>query len=155
MTWARGRAAIVDMLNRRELTTVVADLELALRMLDQAEHHIRSADLLAPTDAYAAYALVHDAIRKALSAMLQAQGLRATTAGGHLAVQQAIAAQFEPTMGALLRPVNRIRTTRHAAEYPTESTYIDEDMVRDDLPHAQRIVEAAHAAVPHLPVFAR
>jgi hypothetical protein len=65
-----------------------------------------------------AYAAVYDAIRKALSALLQAQGLRATTKRGHLAVMDAMHAQFGPSMGAILRPVDRIRVTRHEDEYP-------------------------------------
>lgn len=153
MSWGRGRETILDMIDKGELTKVIADLDLAQRMLDQANQHLRSVARLAGEDPYAAYSLIHDAIRKALAAMLQAQGLRATTAGGHLAAQHAVAAQFEPTMGKLLRPVNRIRTTRHAAEYPSEATYVDDDMINDDLPHAERIVAAARDALEHLPVF--
>jgi hypothetical protein len=37
-------------------------------------------------------------------------------------------------MGSLLRPVDRIRTTRHAAEYPDRETWIDADAVSADLP---------------------
>jgi hypothetical protein len=153
MSWERGRGTVLDLIDKGELTKVVADLDPAHRMLYQANQHVRSVNTLASDDPYAAYSLIHDAIRKALAAMLQAQGLRATTAGGHLAVQYAIFAQFEPTMGRLLRSLNRIRTMRHAAEYPTESTYVDEDIVRDDLPHAAKIVAAAEAALEHLPVF--
>jgi hypothetical protein len=31
-----------------------------------------------------------------------------------------------------LRPVDRIRVTRHEAEYPGQATYIDQDTVLDD-----------------------
>jgi hypothetical protein len=55
-------------------------------------------------------------------------------------------------MGAILRPVDRIRTTRHA-EYPGPTTYIDEDAVTDDLAKAEAVIEAAAKALPHLPVF--
>lgn len=153
MSWERGRETVLDLIDKGELTKVVADLGLAGRMLDQANQHVRSVNTLASEDPYAAYSLIHDAIRKALAAMLQAQGLRATTAGGHITVQHAIFAQFEPTMGRMLRSLNRIRTTRLAAEYPSESTYVDEDMVHDDLPHAEKIVAAAGVAVERLPVF--
>lgn len=83
----------------------------------------------------------------------QVQGLRATTSGGHLAVLQAVRAQFWASMGALLRPVDRIRVTRHDAEYPGQATYIDNDTVMDDLPKAEAVVEAAAKALPHLSVF--
>ena len=141
------------MIERRELTQIVANVELGERLLTTARQHLISAAQLAGSDSYLAYAAVHDAIRKALSALLQVQGLRATTSGGHLAVQHAIQAQFGPSMGSLLRPVDRIRSTRHEAEYPGQSTYIDEDTVRDDLPAAQSIVDAVATALPHLSPF--
>jgi hypothetical protein len=151
--WSRGREEILGMIERRELTQVTAGTELAERLLATARQHVVSARLLADSDPYLAYAALHDAIRKALAALLQAQGLRATASGGHLAVTQAVQAQFGTTMGAILRPVDRIRTTRHEAEYPGPTTYIDEDAVTDDLPKAAAIIEAAAKALPHLPVF--
>jgi hypothetical protein len=56
-------------------------------------------------------------------------------------------------MGAILRPVDRIRVTRHEAEYPGQITYIDEHSVLDDLPHAEAIVDAVAKALPHLTPF--
>lgn len=152
-TWSRGRDEILGMPQRRELTQVIADAGMAERMLTTARQHLTSAELLAATDSYLAYAALHDAVRKAMAALLQTQGLRATTAGGHLAIQHATRAQLGASMGAILRPVDRIRTTRHESEYPTQSTWIDEDTVRDDIPAAQAIVEAAGKALPHLPPF--
>jgi hypothetical protein len=141
------------MTERQELTQVTANRELADRLLATARQHLASARLLATSDPCLAYAAVYDAIRKALSALLQVQGLRATTSGGHLAVTHAVQAQFGPSMGALLRPVDRIRATRHDAEYPGQATYIDTDAVLDDLPKAEAIAEAAARAIPHLSVF--
>jgi len=141
------------MIERRELTQVIANADLAERLLATANKHLVSVEQLAATDSYLAYAAVHDAIRKALSALLQIQGLRATTSGGHLAIQHAIQAQFGASMGPLLRPVDRIRSTRHEAEYPGQATYIDEDTVRDDLPAAKAIVDAVTSALPHLSPF--
>jgi uncharacterized protein (UPF0332 family) len=151
--WARGRAEILGMIERGELTQVTASDELANRLLATARQHLASARLLADSDPYLAYAALYDAIRKSLSALLQAQGLRATTSGGHRAVIDGIRAQFGPSMGALLRPVDRIRVTRHEAEYPGQATYIDKDAVLDDLPKAEALVEAAARALPHLSAF--
>ena len=148
-----GQAEIIGMIERREITQVTADADLADRLLATARQHVASAQLLAGSDPYLAYAALHDAIRKALSALLQVQGLRATTSGGHLAVTQAVNAQFGATMGAILRPVDRIRVRRHEAEYPGPTTYIDEDTVRDDVPKAEAVIEAVAKALPHLPVF--
>jgi hypothetical protein len=143
------------MIDRRELEQVTANSELAERLLATARQHLASAKLLASTDPYLGYAAVHDAIRKSLSALLQIQGLRATTYGGHVAVNRAVQAQFGATMGPILRPVDRIRVTRHEAEYPGQATYIDDQSVLDDLPRAEAVVDAAEQALPHLTVFTR
>jgi len=141
------------MIERRELDQVTANPELADRLLATARQHLASASLLAPSDPYLGYAALYDAIRKSLSALLQIQGLRATTSGGHVAVVQAVQAQFRASMGPILRPVDRIRVTRHEAEYPGQVTYIDEQSVLDDLPKAEAIVEAVAKALPHLTAF--
>jgi len=143
------------MLEQGELGQVIADSGLAGRLIDAAHRHVKSAEVLADDDPDLAYAAVHDAIRKAMTAMLQVQGLRATTTGGHLAVQRAVRAQFGASMGALLRPVDRIRTTRHAIEYPDRETSIDADAVRADIPAATALVNAAEKAIEHLTVFVR
>jgi hypothetical protein len=121
--------------------------------MEAAQKHVVSAGMLADQDPYLAYSAIYDAIRKALSALLQIQGLRATTTGGHLAVTQAVRAQFGASMGAILRPVDRIRTTRHSAEYPGPSTYIDADSVREDLPRARAVIDAMAKALPRPSVF--
>jgi hypothetical protein len=74
-SWSRGRDEIHDMLERRELTRITANEELAQRLLATARQHLLSARQLAASDPYLGYAAVHDAIRKALSSLLQMQGL--------------------------------------------------------------------------------
>lgn len=143
------------MIERRELEQVTANTELAERLLATARKHLASAKLVALSDPYLGYSAVYDAIRKSLSALLQIQGLRATTSGGHLAVMRAVQAQFGASMGAILRPVDRIRQTRHEAEYPGQVTYLDEQSVLDDLPKAEAIVDAVAKALPHLAVFTK
>jgi non-ribosomal peptide synthetase component E (peptide arylation enzyme) len=155
MSWDRGREEILGMLERGELGPIVADLDLATHLITSARRHLKSAEAVADEDPELAYAALWDAIRKAMTAMLQAQGLRPTTAGGHLAVQHAVRAQFGASMGALLRPVDRIRTTRRAVSYLDEETWVDAEAVRADLPAAQAIVDAAEKAVQQLPVFVR
>lgn len=153
MSWQRGSAEILGLISRHELEQVPADAELADRMVETSRQHISSARQLAGTDPYLAYAAVYDAIRKSLAALLQVQGLRATSSGGHLAVMDAVRAQFGPSMGAILRPIDRIRVTRHDTEYPSAATYLDEQAVLDDIPKAEAVVEAAEKALPHLTPF--
>jgi hypothetical protein len=57
------------------------------------------------------------------------------------------------SMDAILRPFDRIRVTRHEAEYPGRATYIDEEAVLDDIPKAEAVVEAAAKALPHRAPF--
>jgi hypothetical protein len=65
---------------------------MADRLLVEAASHIGSARLIALTDAAGAYQLGYDAARKAALAVLAVQGLRATSRGGHVAIQDAVRA---------------------------------------------------------------
>ena len=156
MSWAPGRDTIVAMLDRRELEIVTASMDLANALLAQAEEAIDTASDAASSGRwYSAYANLWDGVRKALSSLLQAQGLRPTRAGGHVAVEQAALAQFAGSMGALLRPVPRMRSTRNDTEYPDPDTQIEPDVVLADLDKARDIVQACGKVLPHLTVFQR
>ncbi len=63
---------------------------------------------------YRAYVLAYDAARFACIALLAQQGLRATTGGGHYAVEQSVRAQF----GDGFRPFGSLRRRRNELEYP-------------------------------------
>src|SRR5439155_23310546 len=77
-----------------------------------------SAQTIMAVDPVGAYQLLYDAARKALSAVLENQGLRATSRGGHIAVFDAVMAQLHPPLGQVLRPFDRMRRRRNEAEYP-------------------------------------
>ncbi|GAA0429434.1 hypothetical protein Acor_40250 [Acrocarpospora corrugata] len=141
------------MLQRRELTQVIADTPLAERLLATARQHLLSAEALASTDAHLAYAALHDAVRKSLAALLQIQGLRATATGGHLAIQHATRAQSGASMGPISARSTASAQLATRSNTPTTTTWIDEDGVRDDLPIAIAVVDAADKALPHLTVF--
>jgi HEPN domain-containing protein len=144
------------MLGQRELESVIASLDLAHALLAQAEEAIETAgDAAAAGRWYSSYANLWDGVRKALSSLLQAQGLRPTRTGGHLAVERAALAQFSGSMGALLRPVPRMRSTRNDTEYPDPDTQIEPDVVLADLGKAREIVQACRSVLPHLTVFQR
>ena len=87
-------------------------------------------------------------------AHLQAQGLRATSRGGHIAVLDAAVAQLVPPMGETLRPLGRIRRRRHQAEHPSIAhPALSPAEVRADLRAATAIVEMAERVVPELPPY--
>jgi hypothetical protein len=122
MKWDQGKAVIERMLADGELQRVPPSREQADRLISQARSHVDSADKVRDEDPAGGYALAYDGARKALTAILENQGLRPTTRGGHLAVLEAVRAQVDPPMGRILRQFNRMRTRRHDAEYPSLPT---------------------------------
>lgn len=118
MRWEQGRAEIERLLEAKHLQQVPASREHADRLLAQARRHLASAASTAEDDPEGAYALLYDAARKALWAILENQGLRPTSSGGHLAAYNAVRAQLDPPMGRQLRPYDRMRRHRRDAEIP-------------------------------------
>lgn len=154
MRWDQGRAEIERLLAVHELQQVPASREHADRLMSQARTHLISAATLCETDPEGAYALAYDAARKALTAVLENQGLRPTSAGGHLVVYQAARAQLNPPLGDALRPFDRMRRRRRDAEYPsTEVPELAADDVREDIPKANAIVELAARVLDQMSPF--
>jgi len=154
MRWEQGRLAIERMLADGELQRVPASREQADRLLIQAKTHVSSAVLVCGDDPAGGYALAYDAARKALTAILENQGLRPTTRGGHLAVLDAARAQLDPPMGRALRGFNRMRTRRHDAEYPpTDSPEITADDVLEDQVTAENLITIATRLLDEMSPF--
>jgi hypothetical protein len=151
MKWKQGRASIDRMLADSELQRVPASREHADSLLAQSRTHLASAASICETDPPGAYALVYDAARKALTGVLENQGLRPTTNGGHLAAYDAVRAQLDPPLGKLLRPFDRMRRQRHDAEYPPVSapTLTSAD-VCEDIPRATEIVELSERVLDQM-----
>jgi hypothetical protein len=98
--------------------------------------------------------MVYDAARKALTAMLENQGLRPTTRGGHLAVYEAARAQLDPPMGQMLRPFDRMRRQRHDVEYPpTDAPQISPGDVREDVAKAAAIIDLSERVLDQMSPF--
>jgi hypothetical protein len=136
---------VIDrMLADGELRRVQPSRELAERLLVMARAHLRSAAAIGDQDPDGGYAMAYDAARKALTAILENQGLRPATGGHHLAVYSVVVAQLDPPLGATLRPFDRMRRQRRAAEYPpVDAPELTGDDVRDDLPKVLAIIELA------------
>jgi hypothetical protein len=72
MSWAPGRDAILGMLDRNEIESVIASAELAEALQAQASEAIDTAREAANSGRwYSAYANLWDGVRKALSALLR------------------------------------------------------------------------------------
>jgi hypothetical protein len=122
VTWQPGRHRIEELLAAGELEQVTAADTVARRMLEDAGRHLGTAAAAAGTgDLAGAYQLAYDALRKSAASLLSAQGLRATSRGGHLAVQEAVIAQFGAT-ARVFRSFGRIRRARNSFEYPSTTT---------------------------------
>ena len=116
--WPQGEVEIEGMLDRHELERVEPSAEHAALLLDQAAGHLTSAEPLIDQHPPSSFALAYDAARKAMTAVLAQQGLRPTTRGGHLAVQEAIEAQLGPNVRGVVRPFRAMRRRRNESEYP-------------------------------------
>lgn len=147
MTWKPGQRQISELLNAGDLDHVVPDHDVARRLLDDADRHLDSARIVQEEgDLAGAYQLGYDALRKSASALLAVQGLRATSRGGHVAVQRAVIAQFGSTIRAL-RSFNRVRRTRNSLEYPDIDT---PGPTHDDVTDALTIAEHVRTAATRI-----
>jgi hypothetical protein len=144
MRWEQGRVVIDGMLERKELELVPPSADHAAELLGQARGHHASAQRVATEDSVGAYQLLYDAARKALCAVLENQGLRATSRGGHISVYEAVAAQLDPPMGKVLRPFDRMRRRRNEAEYPRQdSPRVTAEEVLLEVPKVGDLLELA------------
>ncbi len=154
MRWNQGREVVERLIDSHELQRVPPSRDHADRLLEQARRHLDAADAIADMDSAGGYALVYDAARKALTAVLENQGLRPTTRGGHVVVYEAVRAQLDPPMGAQLRPFDRMRRQRNDVEYqPSDAPELAADDVREDLTKAGEIVTLAARVLDQMSPF--
>jgi hypothetical protein len=152
-SWPTGIETIKKLLASDNLQKVSPSLDAATGFLDAAAKHLDSAMLVADADPDGAYTLLYDAARKSLAAVLQAQGLRATSRGGHYAIQETITAQFtKPPPRDAFRAFARLRRTRNQIEYDDISSVTADDVRADEIVVRQLHTMAAEL-VAVLPVF--
>jgi hypothetical protein len=154
MRWNQGRATVEKLIADGELQRVPPSREHADQLLAQARKDLASAELLRGSNPRRAYESLYDAARMALTAVLENQGLRPTSRGGHIAPYVAVSAQLDPPMGAVLRPVDRMRRTRNRSEYPSFTTpEVTADNVTTDLSAARAIVETCQGVLDEMSPF--
>ncbi|MCW2942469.1 MAG: hypothetical protein JWN00_5454 [Actinomycetia bacterium] len=154
MRWNQGRATIDRLIADGELQRVPPSREHADQLLAQAHKDLASADLLRGSNPKRAYESLYDAARMALTAVLENQGLRPTSRGGHIAPYAAVSAQLDPPMGTVLRPLDRMRRTRNRSEYPSFTTpEVTADNVTVDMSAARAIVETCEGVLDQMSPF--
>ena len=128
------------LLDNDELERVLPSDDLADRLMSDAKAHLASAREIQLSDPPGAYQLAYDAARKACAALLAVQGLRATSSGGHAAVQEAMTEQFGPVFSSFAV----LRRQRRASEYPDVDTpTLNSDDAAYGVTEAGNIVDAA------------
>lgn len=147
--WPVGEAEVQNLIDEGELEEVAPSEEHADLLMRQAETHLASAPALLPSDPPGAFAVLYDAARKSLGAVLAKQGLRATNKNGHRATQEAIGAQLGPNVSKVVRPFRSLRVRRHDAEYPgLDTPEVTVDEAKDALDDARGIVAAMKKFLP-------
>ena len=96
MTWQSGTQELIAALRAGELQQVPGGQAAGDGWIAQARRKYETARLISDADPETAYVTAYDAARFAVVGVLAQQGLRATQKGGHLAVEQAVRAQFGP-----------------------------------------------------------
>jgi len=143
--WEPNDRGIQYLVERGRLERVTPRRATAEHLITEAHRHLVSARVLADTDDVAlAFVAAYDAARKALSAILAVQGIRAKgVEGGHAVLLDAIRPQF-PDDRQVLQRFDWMRTVRNNTEYPDFATpSASQEDVADAQAAAQAIVDLA------------
>jgi HEPN domain-containing protein len=145
-----GEADIERLLAGGELQAVAGAMANGEQWLSKAHRTLNTATAAAETDPDSAFTLAYDAARFACTALLAQQGLRATTRGGHYAVEVAGRSQFDGTFDRF----GGLRRQRNDIEYPMivagQLTPAD---ARSAITLATEMIGAAEKLRPHLGPF--
>lgn len=145
MSWERGRTEVERLIADGELERVAPSDQVAARLIADADAHLALASKGVDDDPAGALQLSYDAARKSSAALLAIQGLRATTRGGHIAVVDAVRAQFSGRGGMdVFGRLHALRRRRNRTEYPDlDSPGVTSDDARQAVDTARATVEAS------------
>ena len=148
--WSQGAQEVEHLLARRHLERVRGARADGTPWLDKARRRLETAEAITVDDPESAFILAYDAARFVGEALLAQQGLRPTQAGGHLAVSDAMRAQF----GGPFSGLGALRRRRNELEYPAfPGEHVDIDEVTAAITTAQNLLDTAHQLISHLTLF--
>jgi hypothetical protein len=148
--WRKGEAEVDRLLREAALDRVPGAAADGTAWLDRAQRIRVSAEGIARDDPESAYVLVYDAARHVCVGLLAQQGIRATSKGGHCAVELAVRAQFGP----LFREFGTLRRRRNELEYPAyPGVSVEPDELEQALAICRRLQDAADQLVGRLALF--
>lgn len=154
LRWEEGRAEVDELLRTGKLEQVAASQELAGYLLEAAARHIESARQIAESDPMGSYQVSYDGARKALAAVLQIQGLRPTSSGGHYVIEECLKAQLVKTGREIVDKFSVMRRIRNHNEYPQrpEDGVVAEEAF-EQVDDAQLVLEGATKLVGVMPPY--
>lgn len=148
--WKLGESEVEALLAAGQMQKLTGSAATGERLLEKAAVTLTTARSAIERDPDSAFVLAYDAARQALTALLAHQGLRATTKGGHYAVEQAARAQFGPGF----RQFGALRRRRNELEYPERP---GDDATGDEasqaVDNAEAIINAAEGLLDQLGLF--
>lgn len=113
-SWTAGAADITRLVARKHLEQVAGSAADGQFLLDAADTRINSASALADSDPVGAFEMAYEGARHCATALLLQQGLRPRSDGGHIAIIEAVQAQF----GGAFDQLSTMRRLRNSLEYP-------------------------------------
>jgi hypothetical protein len=150
VTWETGSAEIVAAIDAGQLQRVTGAQAAGAGWITDARIKLTTAETITQSDPTTAYVTAYDAARFALVAALAQQGLRATQAGGHLAVEHAAKAQFGHRFAAF----GTLRRRRAELEYPAYAgERVEAVQAQAAIADSRAIIDGADALLPHLTIF--
>lgn len=154
LRWEKGRSGIDELIARGRLERVSADRSLADQYMARSRDHLASSKLLTDADPAGSFQLAYDASRKALVAVLINQGLRPTSKGGHLVIEEALRAQLTPPKNEVVDGFGWMRVLRNTTEYPS---YEQPSASAQDAVEAQivtlEVIDKAEQLLGAMPVY--
>ena len=148
--WPQGSSTIENLLSTRSMERISGSAAHGEPWLEQASRRLTTASHILTDDPESAFVLAYDAARFAGVALLAHQGLRPTQAGGHVAVCDAVRAQF----GGPFAQLTTLRRRRNELEYPAyPGEHVEADEVTKAIDIARTLINAAEQLFEHLGLF--
>lgn len=149
---SESRTRLDRMIDVHVLERVPPNSAFAETLLAEALRHLATAASTTESDPGAAYAIMYDAARKALTALLIHVGIRVTSRGGHRACYEAALIVLGNDERKSIRAFDRMRERRNQVEYPSEDRpNATSEEVASDLGHSRAIVEFVSAWIARKP----
>ncbi len=150
MIWTVGRSEIERLLAKGELASVTGETTSGVEWTATAETRLAPARVIRDADPESSFILAYESVHIVGMGLLAQQGLRPTPAGGHLAVEAALRAQF----GNSFKAYRWMRRERHQRMYPAfPGDHISAETLTEALGDADAMIVAAGQLIPELSLF--